>query len=77
MNRHCYLFLGGVLLAAMAARPGTAGTFANISIDDAYGDWTGVPVLDSDPLDSPGNVDIKDVQIANDERPASLDYEHP
>ena len=28
---------------------------------------TGVPVLDSDPLDSPGNVDIKDVQIANDD----------
>ena len=67
MNRHCYLFLGGVLLAAMAARPGTAGTFANISVDDSYADWTGIPVLDSDPLDSPGNVDIKDIQIANDD----------
>lgn len=66
MNRHFLMLLGACFLAALAGRQAAAGTFANISIDDSYGDWTGIPVLDSDPADSPGNVDIANVQIAND-----------
>ena len=43
-----------------------AGTFKTITIDDDYSDWVGVPVLDSDPADNPGSVDIADTQMAND-----------
>ena len=44
----------------------TAGTFTTITIDGDYSDWAGVPVLDSDPADNPGSVDLADIQIAND-----------
>lgn len=40
--------------------------FRTITIDNAYGDWAGVPVAASDPLDNAGAVDLADVQIAND-----------
>lgn len=43
-----------------------ASTFKNITIDDDYSDWVGVPVLDSDGGDNQGGPDIGDTQIAND-----------
>jgi hypothetical protein len=43
-----------------------AGTFKTITVDDDHSDWAGVPVVDSDPADNPGSVDIADTQIAND-----------
>lgn len=47
--------------------PGRAGTFKNISVDDSFGDWAGVPLLDTDPLDNPSGVDYGDVYAANDD----------
>ena len=60
--------LTGASLTMALAMTGSAqaGTFATITIDDAYGDWAGVPVVDSDPMDNPGFVDFADTQIAND-----------
>jgi hypothetical protein len=54
------------LIAVVTAAPALAGTFKTITIDDAYGDWTGVPVVDSDPADNFSGPDIADTQIAND-----------
>lgn len=58
----------GASLAVALTTAGTAqaGHFATITIDDAYADWAGVPVVDSDALDNPGGVDFYEVQIAND-----------
>lgn len=43
-----------------------AGHYATIVIDDDHSDWASVPVVDSDPADNPGSVDIATTQIAND-----------
>ena len=43
-----------------------AGYFATITIDDPYGDWAGVPVVDSDGGDNSDGPDIGDTQIAHD-----------
>lgn len=61
-------FLTGASMAAAFAAAGTAqaGYFATIVIDDAYGDWAGVPVVDTDAADNVGGVDFFEVQIAND-----------
>lgn len=61
--------LTGASLAAALSVSGTAhaGHFATIVIDDAYADWAGVPVVDSDAADNAGFVDFADVQIANDD----------
>ena len=48
------------------AAPALAGTYKTITIDDLYGDWAGVPVVDSDAGDNFGGPDIGDTQIAND-----------
>jgi hypothetical protein len=61
------LLLAGALVAlALIAGPARAGTFANISIDDVYTDWAGVPELIIDPDDTTTGPDIATVQIAND-----------
>src|SRR5687767_1886542 len=45
-----------------------AGTFKTINIDGSFGDWAGVPLLESDPVDSPANVvDYGDIYVANDD----------
>ena len=44
-----------------------AGTFKNISVDGSFGDWAGVPLLGSDPLDNPSGVDYGDIYVANDD----------
>ncbi len=43
-----------------------AGTYKTITIDDDHSDWIGVPVVDSDPTDNPGSVDLAETQISND-----------
>ena len=44
--KRCRYFLpaGAMCVLALLACPVRAGTFANIAIDDAYDDWTGIPV---------------------------------
>jgi len=49
------LFCGGAI----------AGTFKNISVDGLFGDWAGVPLLDSDPADNSTTVDYGDIYVAH------------
>lgn len=67
MKRICLLLLGSCLASLLVARPTLAGTYANIAIDDAYADWTGIPIAITDPAGDAVNApDIATVQIAND-----------
>jgi hypothetical protein len=62
-------FLMGLAIASCLMLQSTdaeAGSFATITIDDLYADWTGIPVLDSDGGDNFGGPDIGETQIAND-----------
>lgn len=62
-------FLMGLAFASCLMLQGTeaaAGTFTTITIDNLYGDWAGVPVIDSDGGDNFDGPDIGDTQIAND-----------
>jgi hypothetical protein len=43
-----------------------AGTFQSIAIDGNFADWSGVPLLYSDPQDSSTSVDYGDIYAAND-----------
>jgi hypothetical protein len=67
MNR-CRLLLpaGAVLALVLFAGSAQSGTFANISIDDVYTDWAGVPELVVDADDTSTGPDIATVQVAND-----------
>jgi hypothetical protein len=60
------LRIAAMLIAMQAGGIASAGTFKTIVIDDAYADWAGVPVVDSDAGDNFGGPDIADTQIAND-----------
>ena len=53
-------------LALVFAAPLQAGFFKTITINGDFSDWAGVPIVDSDPADNPGSVDLADTQIAND-----------
>lgn len=67
MNKVSKVLTGVSMATALtAAGSAQAGTFATITIDDLYGDWAGIPVVDSDPADNVGGVDFYEVQIAND-----------
>jgi hypothetical protein len=66
MHRHLACLAAVALMAAPSAIPLFAGTFKTITIDDAYADWAGVPVVNSDAGDNFGGPDIGDTQIAND-----------
>lgn len=54
-------------MLAMCCVTASASTYKTITIDDDHSDWVGVPVLDSDPVDNAGFVDIAETQIANDD----------
>ncbi|TWT92877.1 hypothetical protein Pla108_40170 [Botrimarina colliarenosi] len=41
--------------------------YKTVTIDGDFSDWADVPVIDSDPADNPGSVDIGDIKVANDE----------
>ena len=56
-----------VILSFLAGASAQAGTFLTATIDGAFTEWAGVPVLDSDGGDNAGSVDIGNVQIANDD----------
>lgn len=66
MKRQFLNCLGVLAVLVASSANATAGTFKTITIDDAYADWAGVPVLDSDGGDNAGGPDIGDTQIAND-----------
>jgi hypothetical protein len=53
-------------IVALVGAAANAGTYKTITIDDDHSDWIGVPVVDSDPADNAGSVDIAETQIAND-----------
>jgi hypothetical protein len=58
--------VGAIVALALFAGRASSGTFANISIDDVYTDWAGVPELIVDPDDTTTGPDIATVQVAND-----------
>jgi hypothetical protein len=66
--KRCRLLLpaGALLALALFAGSARAGTFANITIDDIYTDWAGVPELVVDDDDTSTGPDIATVQVAND-----------
>jgi len=64
LGRSACCVLAGICLLTFASAQ--AGYFKTITIDGDFSDWTGVPVVDSDPVDNAGFVDIADTQIAND-----------
>lgn len=67
MKRCRHVLPMGVIAAlALAAAPARAGTFANITIDDVYSDWVGIPELIVDPADTATGPDITTIQVAND-----------
>ncbi len=66
MNRTCLTFLAATLIAFAGASLARAGTFANITIDDVYSDWAGVPDAITDAADTTTGPDITTVQVAND-----------
>lgn len=45
----------------------TAGTFKRITVDGGFEDWLGVPVTEIDEMDAMGDLDYRDVAIANDD----------
>lgn len=54
------------MVLALCVGSARAGTFANISIDDIYSDWIGIPELELDPADTTTGPDIRSIQVAND-----------
>ncbi len=62
-NTTVLTLIAGLALGGASAH---AGTFATITIDDDHSDWAGIPVVDSDPADNAGSIDIATTQIAND-----------
>jgi len=59
--------MAAALTAGAVWTNASAGTFKHITVDGSFGDWAGVPVMTSDPTDSPTVVDYGDIYIANDE----------
>jgi hypothetical protein len=63
----------GVLAATSSAQviaPSTYTTSIQVQGEPAgmeFDDWAGIPVADMDPLDNPGDIDLANIQIANDE----------
>lgn len=68
MPRKTFLLRSAALAACLTLASANlhAGTYRTITIDDDHSDWIGVPVVDSDPADNVGFVDIAETQIAND-----------
>jgi hypothetical protein len=59
--------VGALLALNLFACSVRAGTFANITIDDVYADWSGVPTAVVDAADTSTGPDIATVQVANDD----------
>jgi len=56
-----------IVISLMPCAAADAGVFATMTIDGDFSDWAGVAVVDVDPADNPGYVDIATTQIANDD----------
>lgn len=52
----------GVVVMATSAN----AAFKSITIDGDFSDWDDVPVIDADPADNVGSVDIGNIKVAND-----------
>src|SRR5438128_257757 len=61
--QYCALTAAGMSLFAFNAQ---AGTYKHITIDGSFGDWAGVPVAFSSAQNITGNINYKDIYIAND-----------
>jgi len=64
-NLKVLLSLMGVTL--LFSGNAAAGTFKHITVDGSFGDWAGVPLLDSDPMDNLTFVDYSELYVANDD----------
>jgi hypothetical protein len=62
--QYCALTVAGASLFAFNAH---AGTYKHITIDGSFGDWAGVPVAYSSAQNIAGNINYKDIYIANDD----------
>lgn len=63
------------LLSVVAMTAPASAFYKTINIDGAFGDWSDVPVVDADPADNPGSVDIGDIKVANDDYYLYIYYE--
>ena len=66
-NRKLKPLVSVIAAAGLVGGGATAGTFKTINVDGSFGDWAGVPLLESDPADSPTTVDYGDIYVANDD----------
>lgn len=74
-NRKLKLLVSLIAGASLFCGGATAGNFKNIAVDGSFGDWAGVPLLDSDPLDNAaGEVDYADIYVANDDNYLYIRY---
>jgi hypothetical protein len=62
MKRSVCHLLGVLAASAAVALPASA-----ITIDGDFSDWTNVPVIATDPADNAGSIDLRTLQVANDE----------
>lgn len=58
-----------IAVAGLFSGSAIAGTYKTISIDGSFGDWTGVPLVISNPTNSVSTnvVNYKDIYVANDD----------
>ena len=60
-------FVSMIAVACLFGSSASAGTFKNVAVDGSFGDWAGVPLLETDPQDSPTTADYGDIYLANDD----------
>jgi PEP-CTERM motif len=58
--------IGALVAGCLVTMSASAGTYANITIDGNFSDWTGVPVLLTDASGDGSPIDIGTIQLAND-----------
>ncbi|MCB1129965.1 MAG: hypothetical protein KDN05_02485 [Verrucomicrobiae bacterium] len=68
--------LHAVAISALMAGDAHAGTFLTATIDGDFSEWAGLTVLDSDPADNTGGVDIGNIKVANDDNYLYIHYTH-
>jgi|SRR5208283_1351125 len=58
--------LSGIGFVCACGASSLAGTYANISIDGSFSDWTGVPLAYTAPVGSSDAIQFENVYLAND-----------
>lgn len=66
-----------LLAGCFTAMCASAGTYANITIDGSFSDWTGVPVLFTDATGDGSPIDLGTIQLANDENNLYIRLTYP